>query len=286
MREHFKTIFEEYTKLIEVKHYSSHKMYKTAVFEFLEFQTQRAKHKTNFSQADMIAYFEYLSTRKNKRRSGTLSQSTINHHLFALHQLFDYLLRANYEGALPVVPKYLRAAQTETSVLSVEEVKELYNSCENEQETAILSVAYGAGLRRSEIEALNITDVHLRDATLIVQSGKNSKRREVPLSDKVVKDLKEYLHNFRTLKSKDRKAFFINKLGYRLRGNYINTQVIRITERTTITQRVTLHTLRRSIATHLADNGAGIYFIQDFLGHTLIDTSHLYMLKRKRKITL
>ena len=286
MRDLFENILDEYTKLIEVKHYSSHKMYKTAVFEFLEFQSQRAKHTTNFSQADMIAYFEHLTTRKNKRRSGTLSQSTINHHLFAIHQLFDYLLRSNYEDALPIVPKYLRSEPPKTSVLSVEEVKELYKYCENEQETAILSVAYGTGLRRSEIEALNIADVLLRDATLIVQKGKNSKRREVPLSDKVVKDLKNYLHNYRTLKSKDRRAFFVNVRGYRLRGNYINTQVVQIAERTSITQRVTLHTLRRSIATHLADNGAGIYFIQSFLGHTDIDTSHLYAIKRKRKIKL
>ena len=286
MRDHFKNIHAEYTRLIEVKHYGSHKMYKTAVFEFLEFQTLRAKHTSDFSQADMIAYFEHLTTRKNKRRGGTLSQSTINHHLFAIHQLFDYLLRANYQDALPIVPKYLRSEQTERSVLTIEEVKELYKYCENEQETAILSVAYGTGLRRSEIEALNIRDVRLRDATLIVQNGKNSKRREVPLSDKVVKDLKDYLHNYRTLKSKDRRAFFVNLIGMRMRGDTLNRRVKMIASRTAIDTEITLHTLRRSIATHLADNGAGIYFIQSFLGHTDIDTSHLYAIKRKRKITL
>jgi len=133
---------------------------------------------------------------------------------------------------------------------------------------------------------LNITDVRLRDATIIVQSGKNSKRREVPLSDRVVKDLKEYLHNYRTLKSKDRQAFFVNAIGYRMRGDTLNRRVKMIATRTAIDQEITLHTLRRSIATHLADNGAGIYFIRDFLGHTDIDTSHLYAIKRKRKITL
>ncbi len=286
MRDLFKTILEEYTKLIEVKHYASHVMYKSAVNEFLEFNELRGKFTTNFSQADMIAYFEYLTTRKNKRRSGTLSQNTINHHLFALHQLFDYLLRANYENALPIVPKYLRSEETERSVITIEEVKELYKYCENEQETAILSVAYGAGLRRSEIEALNIRDVLLRDAIVIVQNGKNSKRREVPLSDKVVKDLKDYLHNYRTLKSKDRRAFFVNSIGMRMRGDTFNRRVQAIASRTAIDQQITLHTLRRSIATHLADNGAGIYFIQEFLGHSLIDTSHLYAIKRKRKIKL
>jgi len=284
MRDLFKKILEEYTRSIEVRHYASHLMYKFAVKEFLEFNTERSKHTTDFSQADMIAYFEYITTRNNKRRSGTLAQSTINHYLFAIHLLFDYLLTMGYQNALPIVPAYLRSQQTYPSVLSVDEVKELYCYCGNKEETAILSVAYGCGLRRSEIEALNIKDVLLRDGILIVQNGKNAKRREVPLSDKVVSDLKDYLHNYRTLRSKNKQSFFINKYGYRLRGHYINQRIIQLTERTSITKRVTLHTLRRSIATHLADNGAGIYFIQDFLGHTLIDTSHLYMIKRKRKV--
>jgi len=270
MRDLFKTILDEYTRSIEVKHYATH---------------VSGKFTTDFTQSDMIAYFEYLTIRPNKRRSGTLSQSTINHYLFAIHLLFDYLLTASYEDALPVVPNYLRSEQTDTSVLSVEEVKELYKYCKNKEETAILSVAYGAGLRRSEIEQLNIRDVLLRDATLIVKKGKNSKRREVPLSDKVVKDLKDYLHNHRTLKSRERQAFFVSQYG-RMRGGTFNRRVKSIAERTGINKEITLHTLRRSIATHLADNGAGIYFIQEFLGHSLIDTSHLYMIKRKRKIRL
>ena len=141
MRDLFQQLLEEYTRSIEVRHYASHVMYKFAVKEFLEFHSKRAKHSTNFSQADMIAYFEYITTRNNKRRSGTLAQSTINHYLFAIHLLFDYLLTMGYEDALPIVPAYLRAEQTDPSVLSIDEVKELYRYCENKEETAILSVA-------------------------------------------------------------------------------------------------------------------------------------------------
>jgi site-specific recombinase XerD len=200
--------------------------------------------------------------------------------------LFDYMLTAEYAEALPVVPKYLRGQQSEMEILTVEQIKELYQASQNALETAVLSTAYGAGLRRTEIHELNITDVLLRDSTLIVQKGKNSKRREVPLSDKVVKDLKDYLHNYRTLKSKDRKAFFVNQRGTRMSGNTLNKTVKRIAQRTGMKTEISLHTLRRSIATHLAENGAGIYFIQEFLGHSLIDTSHLYAIKRKRNTRL
>ena len=46
---------------------------------------------------------------------------------------------------------------------------------------------------------------------------------------------------------------------------------------------VTLHTMRRSIATHLIERGASIHFVKDFLGHTDIDTAQLYAMRRKRK---
>jgi site-specific recombinase XerD len=261
-------------------------MYQTAVKEFLTYQSKRGKTSIEFTQNDMAVYYEYLTTRNNKRGSGTLSQTTINHHLFAIRLLFDYLLETNKVKAVPAIPKFLRGLTGEMEIITVEQVKQLYKACENELETAILSAAYGAGLRRSEIEALNITDVLLRDGILIVKQGKNSKRREVPLSDKVVQDLKNYLHNYRTIRSKDRRAFFINKVGKRMSGASLNNQVKRIRLRTDIRIEVTLHTLRRSIATHLIENGAGIYFLKEFLGHSQIDTSHLYAIKRKRQTRL
>ena len=48
-------------------------------------------------------------------------------------------------------------------------------------------------------------------------------------------------------------------------------------------KQITLHSLRHSIAMHLAENGADIEFIRDFLGHSEIDTSHIYARKNKRK---
>ena len=286
MRDIYRKLLFEYDKNLKVRNYKSHKMYHSAVSDFFLFHEKRAKKGIKFTQSDMIAYYEHLTTRNNQRRSGTLAQSTINHHLFAVRLLFDYMLSSNKVDALPVIPKYLRGQQSDMEILSVEQIKEFYKVCQNELETAILSTAYGAGLRRTEIYELNITDVRLRDATLIVQQGKNSKRREVPLSDKVVKDLKEYLHNYRTLKSKDRQAFFVNQRGTRMSGNTLNQTVKRIAQRTGFQTDISLHTFRRSIATHLAENGAGIYFIQEFLGHSLIDTSHLYAIKRKRNIKL
>ena len=50
-----------------------------------------------------------------------------------------------------------------------------------------------------------------------------------------------------------------------------------------IEKNICLHSLRHSIATHLIDNGATLEFVKDFLGHSEINTSHIYARRRKIK---
>ncbi|PLX01112.1 MAG: hypothetical protein C0594_14415 [Marinilabiliales bacterium] len=53
-----------------------------------------------------------------------------------------------------------------------------------------------------------------------------------------------------------------------------------------VNKKITLHSLRHSIATHLIDNGATIEFVQEFLGHSEIDTAHIYAKRRKQKLKI
>ena len=88
--------------------------------------------------------------------------------------------------ALPIIPKYQRTRQEPKEILSVDEVKSMYEACKNLKETALLSCAYGLGLRRSEIVSLQLSDIDVKLGKVIVRSGKGGKRREVPMSDKVI----------------------------------------------------------------------------------------------------
>jgi len=163
----------------------------------------------------------------------------------------------------------------------------------NKREKALLSVAYGCGLRRSEIHNLNTNDVNLYKGTLIVRKGKGNKSRTIPLSDAVISHLKDHLIDERSdYFSSDAKessqAFFIGVMGKRMRGEALNNNLKKIVTRTGNDElerkRITLHSLRHSIATHLIDKGADIEFVQRFLGHSMIDTAHLYAKRRKQKI--
>src|SRR5690554_7783862 len=74
-------------------------------------------------------------------------------------------------------------------ILSLKEINQLYDTCENYWQRAVLGIYYGCGLRRSEGINLNIKDVHFRSSLLYVREGKGAKRRVVPMSENVKNDL-------------------------------------------------------------------------------------------------
>lgn len=122
-------------------------------------------------------------------------------------------------------------------------------------------------------------------------SGKGNKRREVPMSEGVIRDLKDYFINERSeyLKNHNKlePAFFVNQKGKRMDGECMNDTIKEIVERTNneeiLKKNITLHCLRHSIAEHLIIRGATIEFVRDFLGHADIDTSYLYAIKNRNK---
>lgn len=286
----FKKLHKELTILNKVKGYKTgqSQFYPKAVQEFLWWLEQKGIYTIEkLTTPILMEYYEYLQTRPNKTRGGTLSDTSIVHHLFALKLLIDYLVDSGYNLKIAVIPTHHRKP-TVKPVLTVEEIKELYQNTINELELAILSLAYGCGLRRTEIAKLQTNDISLTKGYLVVREGKNGKRREVPLSDKVIKNITQYLTYERTRRlnpKEPNKAMLLNTYGKPLQGNYINQHFKKIVARCSYNVKEkypTLHTLRHSIATHLAENGAGVEFIQSFLGHSVMDTSQLYIIRRKR----
>ena len=285
-------LLEAYLRFIRVRNYSGgEKSFGTAVTEFLEWLQQKGIYNlSRVNNGHMNEYFQYLITRPNKRLSGTLADSTINQHLFSLSLFYENLLEQNVIRKSVYIPRKNNLNSRERQILTLPQIKELYQHCNSKLETALLSLAYGCGLRRSEIHLLNVRDIQLTTGIVIVQKGKLGKRREIPMSDKVLHDLKTYITTERLEQickyQETKEALFINSLGNRITGNHLNELVKKIIQRTGSTEiqnkHITLHCLRHSIATHLSEKGAGMEFIREFLGHSEIDTSQIYAKRRKR----
>ena len=134
-------------------------------------------------EADILSFHQYLQERPHKRKSSGLSANYIHHHIWALRVFFAWLQKRNQIQVNPMSKLHFDAPPTKArEILSLEEVETLYLACQNSRERALLSFFYGCGLRRSEVEQLNLRDVDFRGQVLYVRKGKNSKRRVVPLS--------------------------------------------------------------------------------------------------------
>ena len=73
-------------------------------------------------------------------------------------------------------------------------------------------------------------------------------------------------------------AFMLNNWGERMQGDTYNKTLKQIIARTTITkEKISLHHLRHSIATHLLENGLSIEYVRDFLGHKHLESTQIYV---------
>jgi site-specific recombinase XerD len=137
---------------------------------------------------------------------------------------------------------------------------------------AALGVAYGAGLRASEVVALKVSDIDSQRMTLRVEQGKGHKDRYVMLSPRLLELLRDWWRAARP-----RAWLFPGQ-------NPVNPMTARQLNRAChaaarmagIAKRVSMHTLRHSFATHLLEQNVDIRVIQVLLGHAKLDTTALY----------
>ena len=157
-------------------------------------------------------------------------------------------------------------------VLSPEEVALLLAHAPSLKYRAALSVAYGCGLRISEIANLKIADIDSARMLIRVEQGKGRKDRYVMLSP----DLLDILRAWWRVKRPRGWLFPGQQPSDPLTARQLNRVVHAAAIAAGLTKRVSMHTLRHSFATHLLERKTDIRVIQVLLGHRKLDTTALY----------
>jgi integrase/recombinase XerD len=157
-------------------------------------------------------------------------------------------------------------------VLSPEEVARLLDAAPGLKYKAALSVAYGAGLRASEVISLKIGDIDSRRMVIRVEQGKGRKDRYVMLSPHLLALLRAWWKAARPqgwlFPGRDRVQPMTTR--------QLNRACHAAAQMAEINKRVSLHTLRHSFATHLLEHNIDVRVIQVLLGHAKLDTTALY----------
>jgi integrase/recombinase XerD len=170
------------------------------------------------------------------------------------------------------------------TVLSPQEVDRLLTAPSRRdpwyrRDRALLELLYATGCRAGEAATLRLQDVHLQEGFCVCR-GKGDKERLVPLGERAVQAVGEYLAEERP-KLAARAAqpppwLLLSYRGRRLRRERIWELVRRYTIRAGIRARISPHTLRHSFATHLLAGGADLRQVQEMLGHASIATTQVY----------
>jgi integrase/recombinase XerD len=157
-------------------------------------------------------------------------------------------------------------------VLSPEEVARLLDAAPSLKYRTALSVAYGAGLRASEVVALKVSDIDSQRMVIRVEQGKGRKDRYVMLSPHLLDLLRAWWKLARPQGWLFPGQNRLNPLTTR----QLNRACHAAAHSAEIDKRVSLHTLRHSFATHLLEQNIDIRVIQVLLGHAKLDTTALY----------
>lgn len=181
------------------------------------------------------------------------------------------LLGAKLEDRLP---KALSQSDIEAMLSSVPEDSDFAP-----RDRALLECLYATGCRASEVCDLRLDGVR-RDLGLLRVLGKGNKQRLVPLSQRALGHLANYIDGMRTVLAAKRPTpsdrVFLSRTGRPLDRTRI-WQILKATaERAGITAACSPHALRHSFATHLVHGGADLRAVQELLGHASLSTTQVY----------
>ncbi|MBP9669963.1 tyrosine-type recombinase/integrase [Candidatus Woesebacteria bacterium] len=195
------------------------------------------------------------------------SSFTLNQYHSAYKLYVTKILKQVWRTPFPYAKRHKRLPV----VLSRDEISKIIEVTKNNKHRLLLSLAYGTGLRISEVVSLKVKDVDLNQLCLVVRSGKDGKDRVTILPEKLVNELKS------RMAGRDMNEYVFESE----RGGMLTTRTAQLVFEKSlklagIRKLATFHSLRHSFATHLLENGVDVRYIQQLLGHASITTTALY----------
>jgi integrase/recombinase XerD len=250
--------------------------YRQDLKRFSAFCRERGVAPAQLSALAMLDYLEALAEQGLGRTSQRRHLATIRNLIKGwlqegiLEQ--DPTLEIKLGPAVRPLPRTLNASQIEALIGVID-----LATPRGARDRAMLELAYGSGLRVSELVGLPLAALDAQSGLLAVV-GKGSKERLVPFGERARQALAYYLASARALLLKQRHSpfLFVGRAGRPLTRHAFFKNLNNWAARLPRELRVHPHMLRHSFASHLLQNGADLRAVQEMLGHSDISTTQIY----------
>jgi integrase/recombinase XerC len=240
----------------------------------------------NFCENEKIIYISDLKSHIIRRyiislNDVNLSKSSISRKLSSLRNFINFVIKNEYVATNPsgpILSPKIKRNLPET--ITLDSFKKIYNLIDEQYEgekanliKTIFELLYGCALRVSELCNLNYGDINFGNKSIRVK-GKGSKTRIVPIGNKSIIIVKDYLNSKNNLKSNS--ALLVTAKGKRIYPRFVHRIVNKYLSLVTDSKNKSPHILRHSAATHMLDRGADLLAVKEILGHVSLSTTQIY----------
>lgn len=200
--------------------------------------------------------------------------------LSAVRSFYRFLAREGWVTSNPALAVQApRAGRRLPQTLDTEQVSALLevegDTPLDIRDRAMMELIYSSGLRVSELVGIDMRDIDLADASLVV-TGKGNKMRQLPIGRLAVKAIRLWLDARQGIVALGETALFVGQRGTRLTTRAVEQRLRKRGEQQGTQGRVYPHRLRHSFASHLLESSGDLRAVQELLGHANISTTQIY----------
>jgi site-specific recombinase XerD len=201
-----------------------------------------------------------------KRDQGYAPQ-TVNLYLNAIKFFYKWVVVRDFPSNIHFAKKTLKIPV----VFEHAEIITILSNIRNLKHRLMVSLAYGAGLRVSEVVDLKVRDIDFYSKTIRIRHGKGQKERITLLPEKLLMHLKRYCSG-KTYGD----YLFMSERGNKLSVRTPQVVFAKALKKSGIPKPASFHSLRHSFATHLLQSGVNLRHVQELLGHSSVKTTQIY----------
>lgn len=263
--------------------------------DYLRVERTYSEHTVSNYRRDILQFGEFVEWKSLKKISplevryylasffGKYKPRTVSRKLASIRSFFRVLVNREWVDGNPA--RSISSPKLPQSLPKALDVDQVFRLVETPQpgvhvdfqrrDLAMIEILYGCGIRISECCALDIQDYDSSQGLLQIRKGKGAKERVVPVGDKAISAMDEYLAVRLRYASSEESALFVTEKGKRVYPRLVQ-RLLAKKALVVAAPHVTPHMLRHSYATHLLDEGLDLRTIQELLGHSSLSSTQIY----------